>query len=216
MDDLHASLNCHIAALGKRDKTRQLINKYIANTGEQYLQQLIEIFEVDRDGEAAQFNPKKLENRKLLWHGSSTRNFKGILNEGLLVAPKGATITAHNFGKGIYFADFFAKSAQYTSPYRSNQTCLMLLCEVALGKANVIDAINREAHKLPKSRQSTVCLGWNQPDPKQSHFEDDLEFPLGKKVKNEKYCRSYSEFVVYNPRQVRMRYLIMYQQGRPY
>ena len=35
------------------------------------------------------------------------------------------------FGKGVYFAVTFNKSAHYTSGY---QTRLMLICEVALGE----------------------------------------------------------------------------------
>lgn len=36
------------------------------------------------------------------------------------------------FGKGIYFADAFAKSAGYCRSYGGQPACL-LLCEVALG-----------------------------------------------------------------------------------
>ena len=37
------------------------------------------------------------------------------------------------FGKGIYFADMVSKSANYCSTNRTNNTGLMLLCDVALG-----------------------------------------------------------------------------------
>ena len=40
------------------------------------------------------------------------------------------------FGKGIYFADTFAKSQNYArSGFYSNDSSLMLLCEVALGES---------------------------------------------------------------------------------
>ena len=42
-------------------------------------------------------------------------------------------MTGYMFGKGIYFADMVTKSANYCWTSRSNNTGLMLLCEVALG-----------------------------------------------------------------------------------
>ena len=48
---------------------------------------------------------KKLHNRMLLWHGSRTTNYAGILSQGLRIAPPEAPVTGYMFGKGIYFAD---------------------------------------------------------------------------------------------------------------
>ena len=56
---------------------------------------------------------KKLHNRMLLWHGSRTSNFAGILSQGLRIAPPEAPVTGYMFGKGIYFADMVSKSANY-------------------------------------------------------------------------------------------------------
>lgn len=77
----------------------------------------------------------KLGNRKLLWHGSRFSNFVGILTNGMRIAPKEAPSTGYNFGKGVYFADMASKSSGYCCTYLSNGTGLLLLCEVALGKA---------------------------------------------------------------------------------
>jgi hypothetical protein len=70
-----------------------------------------EIFRVERTDDS--FNPDKLGNRRLLWHGSRLTNFKGIFEEGLLIAPEHVPHTAFLFGKGLYFADMFAKAASY-------------------------------------------------------------------------------------------------------
>ena len=43
--------------------------------------------------------------RLLLWHGSRTTNFAGILKQGLRIAPPEAPVTGYMFGKGVYFAD---------------------------------------------------------------------------------------------------------------
>lgn len=58
-------------------------------------------------------------------------NMLGILAQGLRIAPPEAPTTGYMFGKGVYFADTFDKSAAYTS---GHQTRLMLMCEVALGE----------------------------------------------------------------------------------
>ena len=43
--------------------------------------------------------------RLLLWHGSRSTNFAGILKQGLRIAPPEAPVTGYMFGKGIYLAD---------------------------------------------------------------------------------------------------------------
>jgi hypothetical protein len=44
-------------------------------------------------------------------------NMIGILSQGLRIAPPEAPSTGYMFGKGVYFADTFDKSANYTSGY---------------------------------------------------------------------------------------------------
>ena len=87
-----------------------------------------------RKGEGERYEKyQHLEDRRLLFHGSSMTNFMGILSQGLRIAPPEAPATGYMFGKGVYFADVFEKSAGYSHGGHSND--LMLLCEVALGKS---------------------------------------------------------------------------------
>jgi len=58
------------------------------------------------------------------------------LSQGLRIAPPEAPLSGYMYGKGIYFADMFEKSYGYCRPSTSDNDCLMLLCEVALGKMN--------------------------------------------------------------------------------
>ena len=53
---------------------------------------------------------------------------------GLRIAPPEAPVTGYMFGKGVYFADMVSKSANYCNTTRSNNTGLLLLCDVALGE----------------------------------------------------------------------------------
>ena len=71
----------------------------------------------------------------LLWHGSRVSNFVGILSQGLRIAPPEAPASGYNYGKGIYFADLFGKSAHYCRG-TTNDDILIMLCDVAVNNHN--------------------------------------------------------------------------------
>jgi poly [ADP-ribose] polymerase len=71
-------------------------------------------------------------NRMLLWHGSRLSNWTGILSQGLRIAPPEAPVTGYMFGKGVYFADMFSKSANYCYASEASRSGVLLLCEVCL------------------------------------------------------------------------------------
>ncbi len=57
-----------------------------------------QVFEVAREGESDRFEPQKsLGNRRMLWHGSRTSNFGGILSQGMRIAPPEAPKTGYRF-----------------------------------------------------------------------------------------------------------------------
>lgn len=52
-----------------------------------------QIFKIEREGESQRYKPfRQLHNRRLLWHGSRTTNFAGILSQGLRIAPPEAPV----------------------------------------------------------------------------------------------------------------------------
>lgn len=122
---------------------------------------LEDIFRVERVGEKERFEESeygklKKSDKRLLWHGSRTTNYGGILSQGLRIAPPEAPVSGYAFGKvrrtrrtcydqtpifvlilviqGIYMADVSSKSAQYCRSGMSGGTGLLMLCEVELGK----------------------------------------------------------------------------------
>ena len=100
---------------------------------------LEDIFRIERQGEKerlqkSEFGKLKKSDKRLLWHGSRTTNFGGILSQGLRIAPPEAPLNGYAFGKGVYLADVSSKSAQYCSSGMSGGTGLLLLCEAELGK----------------------------------------------------------------------------------
>ena len=51
-------------------------------------------------------------------------------SSGLHIAPAEAPVTGYMFGKGVYFADLFSKSANYCYASRKAKDGVLLLCEV--------------------------------------------------------------------------------------
>ncbi|XP_028284052.1 poly [ADP-ribose] polymerase 2 [Parambassis ranga] len=216
LDQHYLSLQCKLQPLDSSSHEYKIVEKYLQSTHApthcDYTMSLLDIFSVDRDGESGNFN-SQLHNRTLLWHGSRLSNWVGILSKGLRVAPPEAPVTGYMFGKGIYFADMSSKSANYCFANQNNNIGLLLLCEVALGDCNELLDADYEASNLPAGKHSTKGLGQTGPDPKNSVTLDGMTVPMGPGVKtgigkNNAYSLLYNEFIVYNPAQARMRYLL--------
>ncbi|XP_060901317.1 poly [ADP-ribose] polymerase 2 [Labrus mixtus] len=216
LDRQYSSLKCQLQALDSGCEEYTVIEKYLqsthAPTHSDYTMTVLDIFSVDRDGESNNFL-SQLHNRTLLWHGSRLSNWVGILSRGLRVAPPEAPVTGYMFGKGIYFADMSSKSANYCFANQNNHVGLLLLSEVALGDCNELLDADYEAANLPAGKHSTKGLGQTGPDPKNSVTLGGMTVPMGPGVKTKlarqnAYSLLYNEFIVYNPAQTRMRYLL--------
>lgn len=126
---------------------------------------LEDIFRIDRTGEEdrfakSEFAKLKKSDKRLLWHGSRTTNYGGILSQGLRIAPPEAPLNGYAFGKGVYLADVSSKSAQYCQPGMSGGTGLLLLCEAELGKPMYeIPTGNSNAQEEAKKHKAIATLG---------------------------------------------------------
>ncbi|GJJ13086.1 hypothetical protein Clacol_007336 [Clathrus columnatus] len=146
-------LDMHFQSLGlsfmdpvaRGSKEFDVLQAYVhdthGNTHSWYKVNVQHIFRVGRDNEVQAFREAgydKLETgqRLLLWHGSRSTNFAGILKQGLRIAPPEAPVSGYMFGKGVYLADMMSKSANYCYPQLSNGTGLLLLCEAAVKPFN--------------------------------------------------------------------------------
>lgn len=216
LDRQYKSLHCGLQPVPPSAHEYQIIERYLqsthASTHRDYTMTVLDIFAVDREGETDNFL-KDIHNRTLLWHGSRLSNWVGILSKGLRIAPPEAPVTGYMFGKGIYFADMSSKSANYCFANQQNNVGLLLLCEVALGDCNELLDADYEANNLPSGKHSTKGLGRTGPDPKNAVTLDGMTVPMGPGVatraaKNTGYSLLYNEFIVYNPSQARMRYLL--------
>ena len=84
----------------------KLVKRYLKNTHgpthTEYSLRLKHVWKVEREEEARRYRQFEADgNRMLLWHGSRTTNFAGILSQGLRIAPPEAPATGYMFGKGV-------------------------------------------------------------------------------------------------------------------
>ncbi|KAM3940242.1 poly [ADP-ribose] polymerase 2-like isoform 2-T2 [Leptodactylus fuscus] len=215
LDRQYRQLQCNLEPLDKKSSEFQLIEEYLrsthAPTHNDYTMTLLNVFCVQK-GTDKSFR-EDLPNRMLLWHGSRMSNWVGILSQGLRVAPKEAPVTGYMFGKGIYFADVSSKSANYCFTTRDKNVGIILLSEVALGECNELLDADYDAQKKLKGKHSTKGLGRSIPDPQKKITHDGAVVPLGPLIdtqlkNNNGYTLNYNEYIVYDNRQVRMKYLL--------
>ncbi|XP_057184241.1 poly [ADP-ribose] polymerase 2 isoform X3 [Triplophysa rosa] len=219
LDRQYHSLKCQLEPLDSDSNDYKVIEKYLqsthARTHTDYTMTILDVFAVEREGEKDDFH-SQLDNRMLLWHGSRLSNWVGILSQGLRVAPPEAPITGYMFGKGIYFADMSSKSANYCFANQKNNQGLLLLSEVALGDSNELLDANYNADQLLSGKHSTKGLGQTAPNPNNHVTLDGATVPMGPGGmtgvgQKGGYSLMYNEYIVYNPAQTRMKYLLRVQ-----
>ncbi|XP_031126370.1 poly [ADP-ribose] polymerase 2 [Ipomoea triloba] len=212
----YQQLHCQMTPVDVGTKEYLMVEKYMKNTHAKthssYNVDIVHIFRVARDGEEERFQKfSNTRNRMLLWHGSRLSNWIGILSQGLRIAPPEAPVTGYMFGKGVYFADMFSKSANYCYASPTAGDGVLLLCEVALGEMNELLTANYNADKLPKGKLSTKGVGATAPDfSKACTLEDGVVVPCGtpKEQPGIKGSLLYNEYIVYNVEQIRTRYVV--------
>uniref|UniRef100_A0A8C6KUZ6 Poly [ADP-ribose] polymerase n=1 Tax=Nothobranchius furzeri TaxID=105023 RepID=A0A8C6KUZ6_NOTFU len=214
IDINYEKLKTKMEVVDKTTQEAEIIMQYVKNTHaathNTYTLEVQEIFKIVREGEHQRYRPfEELHNRQLLWHGSRTTNYAGILSQGLRIAPPEAPVTGYMFGKGVYFADMVSKSANYCHTSQSDPVGLILLAEVALGNMH---ELKKASHitKLPKGKQSVKGLGRTAPDPNATVNLNGVHVPLGKGVHTNIDDTSllYNEYIVYDVAQVNMKYLL--------
>jgi ankyrin repeat protein/predicted DNA-binding WGR domain protein len=176
LDYVYKALNLDMEELGKESPEFKILLKYARNTDRNAGSQAIDkIYRIQRKGEAERISKwKETPNHFLLWHGSKVVNFVGIMSQGLRIAPPEAEGTGALFGRGIYFADTFSKSYNYTD-FSEDGYGFMMLCEVALGKMKqYIQGPGEELEAAPAGFDSVQGLGSTGPN-----FEQSLVLPNG-------------------------------------
>ena len=214
-DENYKKLNAKVEYVTPDSKEFEFIQKYIDATAASHRKpKLLDVFRLDRNGEAARFKAHDdLDHRKLLWHGTNVAVVAAICNSGLRIMPH----SGGRVGKGIYTASENGKSIGYMGWAKGN-IGVMFLAEVALGKEHSITLDDSSLKKAPSGFHSIVARGQQEPDPK-----DDLIWqfdgkkviiPQGKPIPQKEYKKSnftQSEYLVYQESQIRLRYALHVQ-----
>ncbi|KAL4781844.1 poly polymerase catalytic domain-containing protein [Aspergillus varians] len=203
------------------------LEKYLSESrgsthGMQY--KVMSIFRIERQGEHDRFNSSpyatmKNSNRRLLWHGSRSTNYGGILSQGLRIAPPEAPVSGYMFGKGVYFADMSSKSANYCCSYSSGQKGLLLLGDVELGDPiyelynsdyNAGENAKKEGKIATLGKGCNIPAGWKDagcihPD-LQGIQVPNTSSGIANPTSSQGHLM-YNEYIVYDVAQIRLRYL---------
>ena len=191
-DIKYRSLRCQMEALENNTKEFQKVSSHMFSSMHKKINLKIKnIFKVSRAIENKLFR-HDLGNKKLLFHGTKTRNMVGVLSRGLVLpkifVSKGGTRTDFGFlGSGIYFASDPTTSCLYTD-VGHNGTRFMLVCNVALGESKKYFKIDPHLSDAPEGFHSVHGVKAGT-DGQKSEFEDD-------------------EFVIYHENQQSLEYVI--------
>ncbi|KAG7390529.1 E3 ubiquitin-protein ligase mib1 [Phytophthora boehmeriae] len=215
LDVKYNMLKTDMKPLSKRTKEYKLIERFINKTSNSSKLEIKTVLKIARPDEDTHLGVlQSLDNHKLLWHGSRLSNFVGILSQGLRIAPPEAPKNGYQFGKGLYFADALAKSANYCCATSNNPTAILLLADVALGTPYQTpngEYLDYNTVKKDRGCDSTHGLGRMAPSEDEYHtLPDGVVVPAGtlKPVEGNSHHLLYNEFIVYRREQVKLRYLV--------
>ena len=215
-DTLYGKLDTEIVPLDRNDPMWAEIEKYVyqtQGTTHHCRVKLVDIYQIGR-------NPDKkvltlMGNRHLLWHGTRLSNYISILKKGLILRPEllgsNVHITGKMFGMGLYGANSFSKSFNYTYCDPGQEACLFL-GEFSLGKVlhktQSDYYLNKEVLKKQGGYHSTWGQGQWTPDGMAEI--NKVKVPNGKLVRSSvaNACLMYDEFIVYDEKQVKLKYIV--------
>jgi predicted DNA-binding WGR domain protein len=234
--DIYKELNVSINILNKETLEWSLIEKYIKNTHastHSYKLNIVNIFKLDKPGHDE--NDKddyfgSLTDHRLLIHGSRMANFMGVLTEGLRIPKQTQVLNGSVLGLGVYFADSISKSFNYCQSSETKNVGFVLLCEVALG-CNPHIVTNATFDQRPAlNYTSRIALGKIRPKDNGNEIininpeggteggtetegcnnNNVITIPCGELEESGINYGGfrYNEYVVYDSRQYRFRYLL--------
>lgn len=193
---LHAkykALRCYVQSLPSDSEEFNEMNNCV--TDSQFRPTCIKIhniYAIYRDIEYAEYT-NHISNRQLLFHSTLPSNIVGILSRGLnlpkiLVEESGIKRTDIGMlGNGIYFTNSASTCIKYSATNKIRNTRFILVSEVALGNVYNTKKFQTSLTNPPDGFDSVH--GVKTSETEVSDFQDD-------------------EFVIYNPHQQRLKYLI--------
>ena len=128
LDYIYRALGCQLRPLEPTSREASLILQYMhsspANAPNHRVENIYEVVQTKKRPGKKGGKKAASTNRKLLWHGTKAANLLSILSSGLTTNSVFAPVTGRSLGDGIYFADAFDKSCNYTSDHRYFAFCI--------------------------------------------------------------------------------------------
>ena len=213
--NLYNSLNTDIKSINNQSDEYILIDTYLnCNIGGSHGIKgfdLINLYRINQKNINDNF--KHIPDKTyLLWHGTGTINVVGILTQGLLINPDNVIHHGKMFGNGIYFANCSSKSCNY-STYDNNNYGILLLCEVVL--EDMVKYLSSYHPKKEDNIKSLRGIGKYIPNKKLHQVFEDTIVPIGNLIENPTTYKHgspklyYDEFIVYNEKSVRIKYVLI-------
>lgn len=155
---------------------------------------------------------EKLEDHRMLFHGSRTSNFMGILTEGLRIPRADQVANGSTLGLGCYFADCSTKSLQYCG-LSDGETGYMLICELALGNKHIVHGCHSSL--IMPTHDSRVARGRKTVDYVKCNGVWYPKGPIRPKSDTTFTTFEHNELVIADGKQYRFRYLLKIKRQTP-
>jgi poly [ADP-ribose] polymerase len=222
LDNVYQELKTMIRPLANQPMLQAILT-YVKNTHGKthtgYGIEVVNVYEIQRQGEKERYDTycqqHQIDNKMLLWHGTRLTNYLSILKMGLVLRSDlipGTIITGKMFGNGVYGANSFSKSFNYTGYDTSNPTQCLFLAEFALGGIDAkYDADYYVTEQSLKSKGYQSMQGIGKYTPNSTITIDGVTVPQGQLVKSDNYKECslmYDEFIVYNEAQINLKYIV--------
>lgn len=185
IESKYKALNCEfdLVPASQYKEMKEYFEKSVVRGGAKV--KVKNLWKIKRPDEHDHFT-KDIDNHKLLFHGSASKNWVGILSRGLLLPKIVVTLGVHRtdagwLGSGIYFGDAACTAAGYAHPGKRG-TRFIAITNVALGKMKDYSKITYGLTEPPAGYHSTHGVRGTQ-------FSDN-------------------EYVIYQHSQQRLEYLV--------
>jgi len=200
-------LNLDLSSNDNKDKTLvELILNYINLSKNDKKNKITNIFEIF-DKNEKKWDDSTSDKRILLFHGTKAQNMLGILSKGLLIAPIESEITGNSYGNGIYLSDSFNKSLNYCKGRKN----YILLVDTLLDKIYKVNKKNKFTNFKDLKKKGVNCLINNSQY--YANLNDKIYLNNGTSIptnylKNSDYDDYDAEYVIYDPKNVNIKYII--------
>ena len=137
----------------------------------------------------------------------------GILSKGLLIAPFESEISGNKYGNGIYLSNSFKKSSYYCS---GGSKKYVLLVDTILDKVYKESETNKFINSKELKEKGYNCF--ISESKYSNNFDDNVYLNNGSTIplisymkKDTRYLLDYSEYVIYDPKLVNIKYIIEFE-----